>query len=56
MVWRLRNKKELIDSLLYELSALFPLPVLMEMYETATNDEPHSFWYIDLMAKKKKKR
>ena len=53
LVWRLRNKKELVDSLLYELSALFPMPVLMEMYETATGDEPHSFWYIDLMAKKK---
>ncbi len=24
----------------------------MEMYETATN-EPHSFWFIDFMAKKK---
>ena len=53
LVWRLRNKKELVDSLLYELSALFPLPVLLEMYETATGDEPHSWWYIDLMAKKK---
>ncbi len=53
VVWRLRNKKELIDSLLYELSALLPMPVLMEMYETATGDEPHSFWFIDLMAKKK---
>ena len=38
LVWRLRNKKELVDSLLYELSALFPSPVLLEMYETATGD------------------
>ena len=53
VVWRLRNKKELVDSLLYELSALFPLPVLLEMYRTATEDADHSFWFIDLMAKKK---
>ena len=53
LVWRLRNKKELLDGLLYELSALFPLPVLYEMYETATNDEDYSFWYINLVAKKK---
>ncbi len=53
LVWRLRNKKELLDGLLYELSALFPLPVLYEMYETAINDEDHSFWYINLVAKKK---
>jgi hypothetical protein len=53
LVWRLRNKKELLDGLLYELSALFPLPVLFEMYETAINDEEHSFWYLNLVAKKK---
>ena len=53
LVWRLRNKKELLDGLLYELSALFPLPVLYEMYETATNDQDFSFWFIDLVAKKK---
>ena len=52
LVWRLRNKKELLDGLLYELSALFPLPVLYEMYETAIQDE-HSFWYLNLVAKKK---
>ena len=53
LVWRLRNKKELLDGLLYELSALFPLPVLYEMYEPAINDEDHSSWYINLVAKKK---
>jgi hypothetical protein len=53
LVWRLRNKKELLDGLLYELSALFPLPVLYEMYETAINDQDFSFWYINLVAKKK---
>jgi hypothetical protein len=52
-VWRLRNKKELLDGLLYELSALYPIQVLHEMYETAINDEDYSFWYINLVAKKK---
>ena len=53
LVWRLRNKKELLDGLLYELSALFPLPILYEMYEEAINDQDYSFWFIDLVAKKK---
>ncbi len=53
LCWRLRNKRELLDGLLYELSALFPLSVLYEMYEAAINDEEHSFWFIDLVAKKK---
>ena len=51
-VWRLRNQKE-IYALLEELSALYPIPVLHQMYETALEDEPHSFWYINLVAKKK---
>ncbi len=53
LVWRLRSEKELRDNLLYELSALFPLPVLYEMYETAINDQDYSFWYINLVAKKR---
>ena len=53
LVWRLRNKKELMDGLLYELSALFPIQVLHEMYETAINDQDYSFWYINLVARKK---
>ncbi len=51
---RLRNKKELDDGVLYEVSALYPIQVLNEMYETAINDEDFSFWYINLIAKKKK--
>ncbi len=51
-VWRLRNYKE-IQSLMEELSALYPVKVLQEMYELAT-DEPHSFWYINMVAKSKK--
>jgi hypothetical protein len=51
-IWRLRNKKELYDGVLYELSALYPIQVLQEMYEIAINDEDFSFWFIDLMKKK----
>ena len=35
-----------------ELSAIYPVRVLHEMYELAT-EEPHSFWFIDLVAKSK---
>ena len=52
LVWRLRNQFE-IRALVEELSALYPLQVLMEMYETAITHEDHSFWFIDLVAKKK---
>ena len=51
-MWRLRNQKE-IFALLEELSALYPIPVLHEMYETALDDAEYSFWYINLVAKKK---
>ena len=50
--WRQRNARE-IQSLIEELSALYPPHVLYEMYETAISDEDHSFWYINLVAKKK---
>jgi hypothetical protein len=49
--FRLRNYKEL-EALLEELSALYPRKTLEAMYNAAT-DEPYSFWYIDLAAKKK---
>ena len=51
LVWRLRNAKE-IQSLLEELSAIYPVKVLQEMYEEAVS-EPYSFWYINLVAKRK---
>jgi hypothetical protein len=51
-VWRLRNQKEIV-ALLEELSAIYPIPTLHEMYEAAVSDEPHSWWYIDLVAKEK---
>ena len=53
-VWRLRNQKEIV-ALLEELSAIYPIPTLHEMYEAAVGDEPHSWWYIDLVAKEKQR-
>jgi len=50
-VWRLRNAKE-IAALMEELSALYPIPVLREMYESATTDAPYSFWHINMMVPK----
>ena len=49
--WRLRNRLEL-ESLIEELSAVYDKKTLMEMYETAT-EEPFSFWYILLTARKR---
>ena len=51
-VWRLRNQKEIM-SLMEELSAIYPVATLHEMYEAAISDEDYSFWYINLVAKKK---
>ena len=51
LVWRLRNKMEL-SSLLEELSAVYPMKTLLEMYDLATS-EPYSFWYVLLTAKRK---
>ena len=51
-LWRLRNQKEIV-ALMEELSALYPAQILYEMYETAISDEDHSFWYINLVAKRK---
>ena len=48
-VYRLRNYKDL-EAVLEELSALADKKVLMQMYQLATA-EPHSFWYINLIAK-----
>ena len=36
-----------------ELSALYPPNILHEMYEATISDEDHSFWYINLVAKRK---
>jgi hypothetical protein len=52
LVWRLRNQREVM-ALMEELSAVYPIPVLHQMYETALTDAPHSFWYINMVAKQK---
>ena len=49
--WRLRNAKE-IQALMEELSAIYPVKTLHDMYEAAIG-EPHSFWYVNLVAKEK---
>ena len=51
-IWRLRNRLEL-QSLLEEISAVYPVKTLEEMYQMAT-DEPYSFWYILFTAKKRR--
>ena len=49
--YRLRNYRDL-ESLIEELSALYDKKTLLELYNIAT-DEPHSFLYINLVAKNK---
>ena len=49
-IYRLRNYKDL-EAVLEELSALAAKSILLDMYNLATK-EPHSFWYINLIAKK----
>jgi hypothetical protein len=51
LCYRLRNNKEL-SQLLEEISAVYPVKVLRQMYEMATA-EPYSFWYILLTAKRR---
>ncbi len=51
-IWKLRNAKELAV-LMEELSALYPIPVVRDMYEMAVSD-PYSFWHLNLMAPKTK--
>ena len=51
LCYRLRNNKEL-GQLLEEISAVYPIKQLRQMYELAMA-EPYSFWYILLTAKKR---
>jgi hypothetical protein len=51
LVWRLRNRLEL-QSLLEEISAVYDIKTLEQMYQLAT-EEPFSFWYILFTARKK---
>ena len=50
-IYRLRNYRDL-ESLIEELSALYDKKTLLALYNIATG-EPHSFMYINLMAKSK---
>ena len=50
-VYRLRNYRDL-ESLIEELSALYDKKTLLQLYNIATA-EPHSFLYINLVAKNK---
>ncbi len=52
LIWRLRSQKE-IDTVLEEMSALNPVGVLREMYETAVGDAPYSWWYCNMSASEK---
>jgi hypothetical protein len=52
LIWRLRSQKE-VDTVLEELSALYPVNVLREMYEMAVGDQPYSFWYVNMSAREK---
>ena len=47
LCWALRNKKELWDGLIYELSNVADPRTLLRMYDMATR-EPHSFWFVNL--------
>ena len=47
------EKRQEIAALLEELSALYPVKVLRDMYNMAVEDAPYSFWHINLMAPKK---
>ena len=51
LIWRLRNQREVL-ALMEELSAIYPVKVLHQMYEMAI-EEPHSFRYINLVSKDK---
>jgi hypothetical protein len=50
-VFRLRNYGDL-ESFIEEVSAVYPKKTILEIYNMAT-DEPYSFLYVNLRAKKK---
>ena len=51
LVWRLRNRLEL-QSLLEEVSAVYDMKTLEQMYQMGTED-PFSFWYSLYAARKR---
>ncbi len=50
LCWELRNRKELFDGILHELSNIHSIDTLFELYKMATED-PHSFLYVNLRSK-----
>jgi hypothetical protein len=50
LCWELRNRKELFDGILFELSNIFSIDELHERYKMAT-EEPFSFLYVNLRSK-----
>jgi hypothetical protein len=50
-VYRLRNYSDL-EAFIDEVSAIYPKKTILEIYNLAT-DEPYSFLYVNLRAKKK---
>ena len=47
LIWELRNRKELYDGVLHELSNIHPIETLFEMYKMST-EEKHSFMFVNL--------
>jgi hypothetical protein len=52
LMWRIRNQKDIV-ALLEELSEIYPVETLHQMYLQAVEDHPFSWWFIDLIAKEK---
>ncbi len=50
LCWELRNRKELFDGILYELSNIHSIDTLLELYKMST-EEPFSFLYVNLRSK-----
>jgi hypothetical protein len=49
LVWRLRSHKEM-ECVLHELSAIYPVKTLLEMYNMAVSDAPYSFMFVNMSA------
>jgi hypothetical protein len=47
IVWRLRSAKE-IECVMHELSAIHPARTLLALYHEAIDDQPFSFWYVNM--------
>jgi hypothetical protein len=54
VVWRLRSHKE-IECVMHELSAIHSVQTLFELYSIAVDDQPYSFWYVNMSSQDKQK-